>query len=89
MTVCKRVIYSGQVQGVGFRATARYLADGFAVSGTVRNRADGSVELVVQGEPDQVDRLLTAIALRMRPYVARRQVEDTACTALEGFHIIS
>ena len=88
MTVCKRVIYRGQVQGVGFRATASNLADGFAVAGTVRNVADGSVELIVQGEPDQVDGLLAAIARRMRPYITVQDVQQAACTALDGFHII-
>jgi acylphosphatase len=88
MTVCKRVIYSGRVQGVGFRATAQHLADAFAVAGTVRNCADGTVELIVQGEPEQVDRFLAAIARRMKDYLADVRVLEAAPTTLEGFHII-
>ena len=44
------VLYSGRVQGVGFRYTARTVAAGFDVSGTVRNLPDGRVELVAEGE---------------------------------------
>ena len=48
MTVCKQVRYSGQVQGVGFRYTAQRLAEGYAVSGYVRNLPEGDVELVAE-----------------------------------------
>ncbi len=54
--------YTGRVQGVGFRATAEYLADTHnqehptrPVAGWVRNQPDGSVLLEVQGTPDAID----------------------------------
>lgn len=50
----KRVIYEGRVQGVGFRYSTKELARGYEVLGTVRNRADGTVELIVQGEGGEV-----------------------------------
>jgi len=43
------VIYSGRVQGVGFRYTAEEIASQCGLRGWVRNRRDGSVELVVEG----------------------------------------
>jgi acylphosphatase len=90
MTVCKRVVYRGRVQGVGFRATALHLAENFKVTGTVRNGADGSVELVVQGEPIEVNGLLVAVARRMGSYIAGQEVQDVAtCPTLRGFHIIT
>jgi acylphosphatase len=90
MTVCKRVLFRGQVQGVGFRATAQHLAEGFVVAGTVRNCADGSVELVVQGAPLEVNGLLLAVSRRMGPYIMDREVqEQAACPTLRGFHIIT
>ncbi|MBX3357190.1 MAG: acylphosphatase [Phycisphaeraceae bacterium] len=46
----QRVVYSGRVQGVGFRVTARGVALRHPVSGFVRNEADGSVMLEVQGD---------------------------------------
>ena len=54
----KRVIYEGRVQGVGFRYTAKDLARGYDVLGTVRNLADGTVELVIAGEADEVTEYL-------------------------------
>lgn len=62
-------IYHGRVQGVFFRATAQEIARGLAVSGHVRNLADGSVELEAQGESDQVQRLLDAIAERYNAHI--------------------
>lgn len=56
-----RFLFSGRVQGVGFRDTAQRLAGGFAVDGYVRNLDDGRVELVISGEPTEIDGLVTAI----------------------------
>jgi acylphosphatase len=48
------VIYRGNVQGVGFRATARSIARRHTVTGWVQNETDGSVRLQVQGDPEEV-----------------------------------
>ena len=53
--IAKRVIFSGRVQGVGFRYTCKEIATGFDVLGTVKNLADGTVELEVMGEAEEVD----------------------------------
>lgn len=45
----QRIIFSGRVQGVGFRATAKAIARNHAVTGWVRNHDDGTVLLEVQG----------------------------------------
>jgi acylphosphatase len=45
-----RVVISGLVQGVYFRATARQMALRHGLCGWVRNRADGKVEALVEGE---------------------------------------
>ena len=86
-TVCKRVLYSGRVQGVGFRFTAREIAAGFAVAGWVRNLPDGDVELVAEGAPDQVDDFLAAVAGRMAGNIARTTVGDAPPTGRPGFDI--
>jgi len=49
------LLYSGRVQGVGFRYTTRKVADGFEVTGTVRNLADGRVELLAEGTENELD----------------------------------
>ena len=59
--IAKRVIFEGRVQGVGFRYTVKDLARGFDVCGWVKNLADGSVELHVMGEAEEVDSFLREI----------------------------
>ncbi|MCG6895023.1 MAG: acylphosphatase [Desulfobacteraceae bacterium] len=52
------VIIHGRVQGVFFRANTREAAQRSGVSGWVRNRADGTVEAVIEGEGTAVDEML-------------------------------
>ena len=59
--IAKRVIFEGRVQGVGFRYTAKDIARGFDVCGSVANLPDGSVELEVMGETGEVERFLREI----------------------------
>ena len=55
------VLYSGHVQGVGFRYTAKSVASGFDVTGTVGNLADGRVELIAEGARSELDEFRRAI----------------------------
>jgi acylphosphatase len=48
----------GRVQGVGFRIAVARLAGSRGLGGWVRNRADGTVEAVFEGEPEAVDALV-------------------------------
>jgi acylphosphatase len=52
------VIITGRVQGVAFRADTRWSAQQIGVSGWVRNRPDGSVEAVIEGERKRVEEML-------------------------------
>jgi acylphosphatase len=56
--IARRVVVSGQVQGVGFRYAMSEAARAIGVAGWVRNRRDGTVEALVQGEDEQVERML-------------------------------
>ncbi|HZD58083.1 MAG TPA: acylphosphatase [Anaerolineales bacterium] len=58
----------GHVQGVGFRAFVLRKASEFGVTGWVRNRRDGSVEVVAEGERTALDKFL--VALRRGPSAA-------------------
>jgi len=60
-----RVIYTGRVQGVGFRMTVSELAQKHSVVGSVCNVADGTVELVAIGKSDSLMSFLEAIDRRM------------------------
>jgi acylphosphatase len=53
--IAARLIVRGRVQGVGYRAWACALARRLQLDGWVRNRSDGTVELVAAGDPDSVD----------------------------------
>ena len=84
----RRVIYRGAVQGVGFRWTALRAASGGAVTGYVRNLADGGVELVVEGEAAEVAALVAEIEERLREYFGRREAEESVATGeFSGFEI--
>jgi acylphosphatase len=56
-----RIFYSGNVQGVGFRYTAKSVATGFEVNGTVRNLPDGRVELIAEGVQDELEAFRQAL----------------------------
>lgn len=79
----------GRVQGVWFRASTREQAQILGVSGWVRNKADGAVEVFTQGSQQSVDRLLQWC--RQGPpgaYVERVDVEDAVRDdGIEGFSI--
>ncbi len=49
-TIARRLVVRGRVQGVGYRNYIEYKANQLGVKGWVRNRLDGSVEAVVQGD---------------------------------------
>jgi acylphosphatase len=68
-----RVIYSGRVQGVCFRATAFELSRRHKVVGHVRNLRDGTVELEAEGPAREVDSFLTAVAQEFTGYIAHQQ----------------
>ena len=82
------VLFSGTVQGVGFRYTVRQVAGGFAVTGDVRNLPDGRVELRAEGEPAELRRFVAAIEETMGRYIRGRETRESPATAeFSGFSI--
>lgn len=57
MKVCKRLVISGYVQGVGYRAFMLRKAQQLGVTGWVRNNPDGTVEAMVEGPADAVEQM--------------------------------
>ncbi|WP_377269788.1 acylphosphatase [Peterkaempfera sp. SMS 1(5)a] len=85
----RHVVVSGEVQGVFFRDTCRRTAAEHGVSGWVRNRADGSVEAVFEGEPDAVGRVVDWT--RQGPPAARvekAEVVEEDPEGLTGFAVL-
>lgn len=56
--VRRRVVVHGRVQGVGFRYAVARTAKRRGVSGSARNRADGTLEAVFEGDPEAVESLV-------------------------------
>jgi acylphosphatase len=82
MTVVSfKLTVTGEVQGVAFRASMRDFADQEGVKGWVRNRDDGAVEALVQGEEAQVERIIEWA--RVGPPGAR--VKSLARNKVEGY----
>jgi acylphosphatase len=86
---CVRVIVSGRVQGVGFRAWVHTKASQLGLDGWVRNRHDGTVEAVFSGDLDAVHLMLEACHLGSSSAIVDEVKSQLAtATAIEsGFHI--
>ena len=82
----RRIIVHGHVQGVFFRDSTQRLAEREGVAGWVRNRADGAVEAVFEGDPEAVERLLRFAREGPRgAQVERVDVADEEPEGLRGF----
>ena len=84
----RRVVARGRVQGVFFRDTTRREARSAGVAGWVRNRSDGAVEAVFEGQEDAVERMLDFV--RRGPGHAEIQdldVSDEEPEGLDGFEV--
>ena len=83
------VLYSGRVQGVGFRYTAKTVATGFEVTGVVRNLPDGRVELIAEGLKDELEGFQQAIRESgLGSLIGREDVKwEDAKNEFRGFEI--
>jgi acylphosphatase len=80
--------FSGNVQGVGFRYAAQHLARSHPVTGYVRNLPDGKVEMVAEGEEQDLDALAQAIARQMEGFIRETNVSAAPATGqFSGFSI--
>ena len=59
--VRKHIVFHGRVQGVGFRYTAKYLAQSLELTGWVQNEWDGTVTMEVQGSETLINKLLAGL----------------------------
>jgi acylphosphatase len=83
------ILIYGFVQGVGFRFAVQRAASSRGVSGWVRNRPDGAVEAVFEGEPEDVDALVDFCRRGPRgAEVERVEVEEELPEGLGGFRVV-
>ena len=86
--VRRRVVVRGHVQGVFFRDTTRREAQRRGVAGWVCNRADGAVEAVFEGAPEEVDALVELCSRGPRGAVVRDiDVAPESVEGLAGFEV--
>lgn len=83
----KHYVFTGRVQGVGFRYSAQYLAQGLGVTGWVKNEWDGTVVMEAQGRVETLDMLIRKF--RTRSFIRIDYVaEMTIPVETEsGFHV--
>jgi acylphosphatase len=86
--VRRRVVVRGRVQGVFFRDTIRRQAREARVAGWVRNRPDGAVEAVFEGDPGSVEELV-ALCRQGPPQATVEAVEciDEPVEGIGGFSV--
>jgi len=84
-----RVIVSGRVQGVWFRAWTTEQATALGLAGWVRNRHDGTVEAVLSGADDQVEKMIKLLG-QGPPLAQVLGVQATPCDPPQkpGFHAL-
>lgn len=81
-------VYSGRVQGVGFRYTTQSIARQIGVSGWVKNRSDGSVEILAEGADETLRRFLRKLEESFSSYIRDSEVNWSESTGeFPGFSI--
>ena len=84
----RTVYYTGRVQGVGFRYSARSVAQQFDVTGFVRNLDDGRVQIVVEGSASEIDAFLKRIAEEMGRHIRSADVSKSEASGeFDAFEI--
>lgn len=76
MMIRRTVVFSGIVQGVGFRYGALTQSADFEVTGTVENLVDGTVRMVAEGTPKEIDRFVGRVLATTRGRVTNVEQYD-------------
>ena len=88
MTIARRVVVRGRVQGVFFRETTRRRAYRAGVAGWVRNNDDGTVEAWFEGDPDDVEVMVHFAGIGPSgAYVDAVDVQEVEPEELRGFEV--
>ena len=83
----KQYTFTGRVQGVGFRYSAQYLAQGLGLTGWVKNEWDGTVVMESQGTEEQLNQLIQM--LKRRSFIRIEYVAELIIPIQKesGFHV--
>ncbi len=72
----KHIIFTGRVQGVGFRFTALDIANHYKLTGAVRNLPDGTVAMIVQGPAEDIADCIRDIKECFGVYIRETKIEE-------------
>ena len=78
----RHIVFTGWVQGVGFRYRACHAAGLYGCTGWVRNEWDGSVSMEIQGEPEAIDQVI--LAIERGRYVRIENMDTRLIPLVEG-----
>ncbi|WP_407269915.1 acylphosphatase [Radiobacillus sp. PE A8.2] len=79
------IIVTGMVQGVGFRFNTQQLATEIGVNGWVRNLNDGSVEIEVEGETEDVEDFIEAVKEGPSKFIMVHDLSVTTSEDIKGY----
>lgn len=74
------LFFIGMVQGVGFRFTAKMLADRNSIKGWVKNLADGRVEILAQGQEANLKSFLKEVKSEFAQHINDTELEESTIT---------
>ena len=74
--IAKHIIFTGRVQGVGFRFTARRAASRRQLTGFVRNVPNGAVEMLAQGRPEDINDCIQDLKEYFAGYLKETRIEE-------------
>ncbi|MGA2679172.1 MAG: acylphosphatase [Sedimentisphaerales bacterium] len=74
--IAKHIVFSGRVQGVGFRFTALNVANRYGLMGYVRNLPDGDVEMLAQGPAETIDNCVRDLQDSFVGTISHIDIED-------------
>jgi acylphosphatase len=74
--VARQIIFTGRVQGVGFRFTAHRIANRHMLTGFVRNLPDGSVEMLAQGRLQDIDDCIADLKAALPGHIKETKTTD-------------
>ncbi len=89
MRAARELTITGSVQGVGFRWTAKRIADSIGLDGWVRNNPDGSVGLAIEGADADLDAFVERLDQALGVYMAGVESRDVKPGRnINGFDIL-
>jgi acylphosphatase len=80
-SIARNILFSGLVQGVGFRYTAQRIATRCHLTGYVRNLDDGRVEMFAQGTPENIELCITDLGETFGAYIRDVKTTDASLSS--------